>query len=290
MQAGNPSDRQPWLAAGSRCLTRQVHNYVRGSARAFTDLLFPPICHICQCDLHERIESRLVCTACLSEIRASRPVCFRCAMPLPRRHDDSARPGGRCPQCLNVPLPFDSVQALGFYAGRMQDVVLRMKKSTFEPLTLAMGGLLAERICQGLAVPPDPGRQHLAGGEKERSPLPDLIVSVPMHWSRRWMWHVNQASLLTEAVGRHLRIPFTSQLLVCRRRIRKQGTLSPDERRRNVRGAFRTSVGYDIQGRRVLLVDDVLTTGATASEAARVLRRAGAAAVTVAVVARATGE
>ena len=87
-----------------------------------------------------------------------------------------------------------------------------------------------------------------------------------------------------------LGLPIATDLLVCRRWLRKQSTLKTDERRRNVRHAFRVSWRFNIRGARILLVDDVLTTGATAHEAARALRQAGAAAVYVAAVARSTHE
>jgi ComF family protein len=188
------------------------------------------------------------------------------------------------------------VRAVGFYSGRLQEVVLRMKKAAQEPLTLAMGGLLAEHVRDLQAVAPAMVEEGSSGEPRgPRSPaalasVADLIVPVPMHWSRRWSRGVNQAGLLAESLARVLNVPCHHRVLVCRRRVRKQGTLGPAERRRNVRGAFGVAIGYAIQGRRLLLVDDVLTTGATANEAARVLRQAGAASVEVAVVARATGE
>jgi predicted amidophosphoribosyltransferase len=114
-------------------------------------------------------------------------------------------------------------------------------------------------------------------------------VPVPAHWAKRLLRGVNGPDLLVEAIGRRLSIPTATDLLVCRRRTRKQGTLLPSERFLNVRNAFAVSWGYDIGDAHVLLVDDVMTTGATAGEAARTLRRAGADRVTVAIVARGVG-
>lgn len=154
----------------------------------------------------------------------------------------------------------------------MQQAVLWMKQRVHEPLTQAMGWVLADRMT-----------------ERCRGEEWDRIVPVPMHWWRRLRRGVHPARVLAEAVGQRLSIPVTPSLLLCRRPIRKQGTLSPAERQRNVRGAFRTSATHDITDEKILLVDDVMTTGATANEAARMLRRAGAREVTVAVVARGLG-
>ena len=87
----------------------------------------------------------------------------------------------------------------------------------------------------------------------------------------------------------HVDLPVAGDLLRCRRKTSKQGTLSPGERAANVRGAFTVSRGYDISDATVLVVDDVMTTGATANEVARVLLRAGAKSVSIVVVARGIG-
>ena len=147
-----------------------------------------------------------------------------------------------------------------------------MKRTTFEPLTHSMGILLADQVrtwYRDLDV--------------------DLIVPIPMHWWRRLRRGAHPAHLLATTVGQSVSLPVHSQLLKCRRKASKQGTLRPNERFKNVRDAFCISSAYDITDANILLIDDIMTTGATASEAARVLRRAGARAVCVAVVARGVG-
>ena len=135
---------------------------------------------------------------------------------------------------------------------------------------MAMGGLLAKCL-------------------EDRVDRPDLIVPVPMHWSRRLVRGVNPAEVLVEVVAARLQVRSLRFALRCRRKTRKQGTLVPSERRRNVRGAYRVSAGYVIKGAHILVIDDVMTTGATADEVARVLSAAGAESVSLAVVARGTG-
>jgi ComF family protein len=154
----------------------------------------------------------------------------------------------------------------------VRELVLRMKQARHESLTLAAGNLLAEHLRETLAAD-----------------WPSCVVPVPMHWTRRWSRTVNDAELLAESVASHLRIPFRGRLVRCRRRTLKQGTLTPAERSANVRGAYAVSRLTELQGSHVLVVDDVMTTGATANEVARVLRRRGAREVSIAVVARGIG-
>ena len=146
-----------------------------------------------------------------------------------------------------------------------------MKRPAGEQLTLAVGRLLAERRGAQLA-----------------QLRPDLIVPVPMHWWRRLVRGFNSAELLAQCLGRHLNAP-VAHVLVRRRHTQPQKDLLPRERFANVRDAFqvRERARRHWRGSHVLLVDDILTTGATCSEAARVLKLAGAATVAVAVVARA---
>ena len=115
-----------------------------------------------------------------------------------------------------------------------------------------------------------------------------LIVPVPLHRRRLFMRRYNQSALLAARLARRARATLAVDLLVRRRHTRLQGQLSADARRRNVQGAFeiRRKRKAMLDGKRVLLIDDVLTTGATVDECARVLRRGGATAVDVLTLAR----
>ncbi|MEQ8790159.1 MAG: phosphoribosyltransferase family protein [Pirellulaceae bacterium] len=166
---------------------------------------------------------------------------------------------------------FQQVTALGVYEGRLREVVLRMKRPPGELLSLAMGELLAERLRERVSQEPV-----------------DWVAAMPMHWRRRWVRTVNPPELLAERVSRRLGLT-TRRVLYFRRNIQQQSTLAPSLRQRNVRGALGVFPGYDLADARVLLLDDILTTGATANEAARCLKRAGAKSVQVAVVARGVG-
>jgi ComF family protein len=118
-------------------------------------------------------------------------------------------------------------------------------------------------------------------------PLFDLVVPMPLHWFRRWRRGFNQSELLAREVSRRLGLPMAAGVLARRRHAPPQSGLSSAARRRNVAGLFSVKDRLEVEGRRVLLVDDVLTTGATAQSAARALKSAGAAQVVVLTLARA---
>jgi ComF family protein len=116
----------------------------------------------------------------------------------------------------------------------------------------------------------------------------DLIVPVPLHWTRLIARRFNQAALLARGLSKRTRIPFDPRLLVRTRRTRTQGDLTRSQRMRNVRGAFavRANARSKLKGRTIVLVDDVMTTGATLEACAKALRRAGAKEVRVLALAR----
>jgi ComF family protein len=160
---------------------------------------------------------------------------------------------------------FDAAYAYGWYEGRLRELIHLFKYGGISSLAGPLGEMTM------IAYPRD-----------ERF---DLIVPMPMHWWRRWRRGFNQAELLARAVGRRTALPVVNAV----RRSRftaPQASLTNAERRRNVAGAFAVRAPEQIRGARVLLVDDVLTTGATVGACAAALKRAGAAAVSVLALAR----
>ena len=113
----------------------------------------------------------------------------------------------------------------------------------------------------------------------------DTVIPVPLHWLRYWKRGYNQSEVLARGLAARLQLPCRTGWLRRIRNTPKQTAQTPAARRENVRGAFRTGRSADLSGRTILLVDDVLTTGSTCSEAARALRDAGAKNVMVAVLA-----
>ena len=175
-----------------------------------------------------------------------------------------------CFRCGGRKVWFDETVAAGLYSGLLRELVLRMKRSEGDGLSLAMGELLWQR--------------H---GDRLAALEADVVAPIPLHWRRRVVHRTNSAAVLAEVIARRLRLPLAERLLRRRRATVRQSELTPAQRWENVRRAFSVRAGYHLEKARVLVVDDILTTGATCSEAARTLRRAGAERVTAVVAARA---
>ena len=237
--------------------------------RAGTDLLFPPRCAVCKADLPPDYHDSLLCSGCQDRLGSpERAGCARCG----GRVEAERAATDHCPLCEKTSLWFDAVVVLGDYHAGLQEVVVQMKRPDHRALSVAMGRFLARRRSEELA-----------------DARPDCIVPIPMHWTR-WLGRaMNSPDLLCDSLSRFLGVPVRRRILTRCRNTLPQKDLPPRERVRNMRGAFRVRRGANVENARVLLVDDVLTTGATCSEAAKMLKNAGAAMVAVAVVARAQG-
>ncbi len=236
---------------------------------ALSGLIYPPAC--CWCGEPLERPDRRFCLSCQGAFVAEdRPdVCPRCGAAL---KSGLLLPGG-CPRCKDRDLHFDFVFSLGVYEGELRRAVLRTKRPVGEMLLIGLTRLLMD--------------VHESRLSAYRA---DVVVPMAMHWSRRMMRGVNGPEVSAEIVARELGVPMARRLLVRRRKTRRQFNLSPPQRFKNVRQAFRVPAGYHLDAARVVLVDDILTTGATCSEAARTLRAAGAAGVGAVVLARAEGD
>ncbi|MBN1942213.1 MAG: ComF family protein [Phycisphaerae bacterium] len=230
------------------------------------DLLLPNVCGGCE----DRATPRgQLCDACGVKLLAliALPYCPRCGAtlgPNVRAYPDGC---GACPS----PLPrFGRVFRLGPYAPPLRNVIRRLKFYHRLGLAKKLCEMLAERIA--------------AEGDGDLSP--DVIVPVPAFWLRRFSRGLDHAALLAEHLARELSLPIGEELLRVRN-TPQQAQLSRTQRFASVRGAFRTADASALRGARVLLVDDVTTTGATAGECARTLLQAGVTSVQLAVLAKA---
>jgi ComF family protein len=236
---------------------------LRTFAGAALDVLLPPQCAVCGAQVES---SGVLCPACWPEVDfLGPPQCAACGAPFPFDLGE----GTLCGACSRERPPFDRARAVMAYGDVSRRVILAFKHGDRTDTAPALGRWLAR-----------------AGGALVADA--DVIAPVPLHWSRLFQRRYNQAALLARYVARSVGKPVVMDALVRRRRTRAQGRMGPAERRRNLKGALKANsrrIGK-IAGKRVLLIDDVFTTGATAAASARALLRAGAGAVDVLTLAR----
>ena len=220
--------------------------------------------HYCSlCD--ERCETgQSVCGACEAELPWLREHCSVCALPLPVS-------GLICGECQKRPPAFDQVTVPWRFAFPVDTLISRFKHQSQWPL----GRLLAEQLAP-----------HLQHAFDEGLPRPDRLLPVPLARKRLRQRGFNQAAMLADWLGRALVIPVDTTLLQRVQDTQSQQQLDAASRRRNLRQAFALSNESTIAGRHVAIIDDVLTTGATAEALARLLKRAGATRVDVYCLAR----
>jgi ComF family protein len=234
-----------------------------GLARRLIDLALPSQCLACHAPV---AEMGTLCPTCWSRLKLiERPYCERLGIPF--AYD--LGPGALSAEAIADPPPFDRARAVAVYDDVARRLVHGLKYRDRLELARWMAGWMARA-----------GTQVIDAA--------DIVVPVPLHRRRLWWRRYNQSALLVRALAETAGKPLASDALIRIRATAQQVGLTAEERDRNVRGAFRvTAAGKRaIAGRRVLLVDDVYTTGATVKAGTRALLRAGAAAVDVLVFAR----
>lgn len=196
------------------------------------------------------------------------PVCDGCGLPF--AFDPG--PGARCGACERAPMAFDRARAACLYDDHVRDLILKLKHGDRTDLS----GLFARWISRAAA---DILRDV------------DGVLPTPLHPWRLLSRRYNQAAEIARPLARQARLPYLPDALIRRRRTPSQAAKSADARRGNVAGAFAVDPRWvaKVAGRRLLLVDDVLTTGATMEACALALKAAGASRVDVAVIARVPG-
>jgi ComF family protein len=224
---------------------------VRPLARSIAELVWPPRCAGCRAP----VDAEPFCPACAEALVAVPSGCARCALPGPLP---------ACGACLSAPPAFSAVSAGGLFGGPLADAIHALKYGDRPALARPLGAWLAQRV-------PLP-----AGG---------AVVSVPLGRGRRIERGYDQAALLADELAAAAGRARLRGALYRVRETAPQVGRGREERRKNVRGAFWASVAAE--GRELVLVDDVVTTGATADAAARALLDAGALRVTVVALARA---
>ncbi len=233
------------------------------SSRLFA-LIFPDECRICAKPLTEL--SRVpVCPACLAKPAplAAEHFCASCRTPF--LNSFPLDENGRCGLCRLGLTGFDGAYSFGSYEGELRALIHLFKYGKVQTLAHPLGKLMAQALPREQAF--------------------DLIAPMPLHWYKRWQRGFNQSELLANEISQRTGVPVRKAI----RRVRNtsaQAGLTNARRRDNVERAFLVNPRQSVQGLRVLLIDDVMTTGATAGACAAALKKAGARHVTLLTLAR----
>ena len=229
----------------------------------FINLILPPRCWNC----HEFLQEKSgLCPSCWSNLKfTTKATCCSCGQELPT---PSATP---CPPCAlqgAALIPYRWNVSLCHYDDNSKPLLLKLKHGDAPHLATFWGISLAQKIAD-----------RIEGNE--------LLVPVPLHWSRLLRRQYNQAAMLAYVIGKSLRLPVGADVLCRRRRTKDQGQFSRDGRHQNVSNAFSLNPNWQehIVNRAVILVDDVFTTGATAAACSTTLLAAGATTVAIVTVA-----
>jgi len=241
---------------------KRAADTVRALARAALDLALPPLCPACR----EPVEGRGLCPACWSKLSfITRPYCERLGIPF--AYDPG--PGILSMEAIADPPAYNRARAAVRFDEISRALVHALKYGDRLDLAPMMGRWISNA-----------GREVLAEA--------DALVPVPLHWRRLWARRFNQSAMLAAEISAETKVPIAAGALKRVKATAQQVGLSRSERAANVQGAFRVPQESKpaVAGRRLVLVDDVLTSGATVDGCARALLRAGAANVDVLIFAR----
>ncbi|HWA17438.1 MAG TPA: ComF family protein [Devosia sp.] len=219
---------------------------------AILDLIYPPVCLACDAPV---ASADALCTACFRELRPiTAPLCPVLGLPF----EVSLGPGARSAEAIADPPPFDRARAAVIYNDVARRIVSRLKYSDRPELARLCASLMAQA-----------GHELWGGGA--------VLLPVPLHPLRQLSRRYNQSTELARALSRLTGIPVDPVLALRRKRTRQQVGLSADGRQRNVAGAFapHPDLLQRLRGRRVIIVDDVVTTGATVKSVTRALKAGG---------------
>jgi len=262
--AGQDARKRPSL---SLRLLKQGRLALRAGIDAAIGVVYPPSCIACHAAVGE---AQALCAKCWAGIGfIERPYCERLGTPFAVDLGE----GLLSPAAIADPPVFERARAVCRFDGTARELVHKLKYGDRLELALTLGRMMTQA-----------GRELLSDA--------DILVPVPLHRTRLWTRRFNQAAALARIVSRLSGTPLDPTVLARVKRTRQQIGLTQAQRADNLQGAFKVPAGArpGVEGRRVLLVDDVLTTGATVNAAARALLRAGAVRVDVLTFARVVKE
>lgn len=225
--------------------------------KGIRDIIYPPLCFSCRNKLSAGYTDSFICPGCWAKIKKNTPpFCRRCG----RQLKEYRVRGNICPSCIRRPPVFDRAFSPCSYEGVLKELIRAFKYGNNDFLGPLLSSLMVEFI------------------KDYELPLEfiDAIIPVPLHKTRLREREFNQAQVLSEHLSQEFGIEVMADNLIRIRSTRPQADLQGDERLQNVKGSFSVRQGQALRGKNILLVDDVLTTGATSSEAAATLKESGA--------------
>lgn len=217
-----------------------------------TDFILPPVCLSC----HDPLESgNKLCPTCWQGITfISAPYCQKTGHPLPY----DAGPEAQSTLALKQPPIYDKARAVALYEGTMRRLIHKLKYQDKHELTTLLASMMIT-----------------SGSELIRES--DLLIPIPLHRWRFWQRRFNQSTLLAAKLAELTGLPLDHTSLIRHKKTRQQVGLTEQQRKRNMQGAFQLKPAAQprLEGKNILLIDDVMTTGATANAAAALLKQAG---------------
>jgi len=243
-------------------------SFVKAAAHNLIGLIFPNRCLMCEAPLDPARSSPLCPGHAREIVRVEPPVCSKCGRKLFGESVEALV----CSECRSGRICYDVGYSAYVFAGPIRDLVHFFKYRRRRYLQSFLGGLLLDYVR---------GRADIAPS--------DVIIPVPLHWWGYCRRGFNQAIDLAKPLSKHFHIPIMKRNLRRVRHTRRQVGLSRVERRANIKNAFEVSRPAKLAGKSILLIDDVITTGATLNECARVLKQAGVSRITILTLAQATG-
>ena len=230
------------------------------AVNALLDFVYPACCILCNDPLREH--ERTVCASCWGKLQVIRgPKCRLCGCPL-------LEPSTRCDNCRSWEVRFEKAVVLFAFSDMVRDMVHLLKYRGRRSLGLKLGRMLAE-----------------VASDEEAIDSMNYLVPIPLHSSRRRERGYNQSTLIAEGMSGPLQIPVRADLVIRKKNTRQQAKLNSAERRTNLAAAFQVTDQDQTEGKQILLIDDIMTTGSTLDSCSQALLDAGAKRVWVAAVA-----
>jgi ComF family protein len=221
------------------------------------DILYPKACLVCKKRLTDNSVDNLVCFECWGKIKRNLPpFCHRCGRQLSRKNLTKSI----CPACVKTTLHFDRAFSPCVYEGAVKELIHEFKYKDKDYLGSTLSKLMIDFIKE-YELPMD---------------IIDFIIPVPLHKVRFREREYNQAQILSNHIGREFKRTVLSDILIRNRYTKQQTEIEPEKRLSNVKNSFSVMQNGVFNGKNLLLIDDVLTTGSTVSEAAYALKNSGA--------------